>query len=169
MTKERMKCKCIYQKLREREKNYNYTELSAALDRTKISDQKPVFIISQTAKSLGINLDELVLSYYSTINIQISKINIIQTVHRFMVLVEELVGLTFFVGRVSLSSKRRMLSSFKVNIREQQQLCEKDVHKNLEDFVTDKAMNFMKIMELPYGFLEVDPASWNDRDDFKQA
>ena len=41
--------------------------------------------------------------------------------------------------------------------------------KNLEDFVTAKSMKLIRIMELPDGFLAVDPDLWQDRDDYKQA
>ena len=37
-------------------------ELAAALDRTKVSDRKAVFVIAETAKSLGHNIDELALN-----------------------------------------------------------------------------------------------------------
>src|SRR5688572_22418482 len=37
-------------------------ELAAALDQTKVSDRKAVFVISETAKSLGQNIDELALN-----------------------------------------------------------------------------------------------------------
>lgn len=38
------------------------SELAAALDRTKVSDRKAVFVIAETAKSLGQNIDELALN-----------------------------------------------------------------------------------------------------------
>jgi hypothetical protein len=41
--------------------------------------------------------------------------------------------------------------------------------KNLEDFVTAKSMTLIQMMELPNGFLAVDPDLWEDRDDYKQA
>ena len=41
--------------------------------------------------------------------------------------------------------------------------------KNLEDFVTSKSMTLLRMMELPDGFLTVDPDLWEDRDDYKQA
>ena len=37
-------------------------ELAAALDRTKVSDRKAVFVIAETAKSLGQNIDDLALN-----------------------------------------------------------------------------------------------------------
>jgi len=37
-------------------------ELAAALDRTKMSDRKAIFVLVETAKSLGQNIDELVLN-----------------------------------------------------------------------------------------------------------
>ena len=37
-------------------------ELAAALDRTKVSGRKAAFIIAQSAKSLGQNIDELALN-----------------------------------------------------------------------------------------------------------
>ncbi|KAK2708416.1 hypothetical protein QYM36_014133, partial [Artemia franciscana] len=37
-------------------------ELAAALDRTKVSDRKAVFVIAETAKSLGMTIDQLALN-----------------------------------------------------------------------------------------------------------
>jgi len=39
----------------------------------------------------------------------------------------------------------------------------------LEDFITARSMKLLRMMELPDGFLEVDPDLWVDRDDYKQA
>ena len=38
---------------------------------------------------------------------------------------------------------------------------------NLEDFVTPRSMTLFRMLELPDGFLAVDPDLWEDRDDYK--
>ena len=43
-------------------KNVVTPELLAALDRTKVSDRKAIFVIAETAKSLGQNINELALN-----------------------------------------------------------------------------------------------------------
>ena len=41
--------------------------------------------------------------------------------------------------------------------------------KNFEDFVTNKSMILLRMMQLSYGFLTVDLDLWKDRGDFRLA
>ena len=49
-------------KIKRGRKTVMTPELAAALDRTKVSDRKAVFVLAETAKSLGQNIDELAIS-----------------------------------------------------------------------------------------------------------
>lgn len=93
----------------------------------------------------------------------------------------ELVGFAFFDNRVSSSTKKMMVSAMQMQNEEKQEQ-EMDNrtkritvdlttfrHKNLEDFVTAKTITLFQRLELPDGFLAVDPALWEFRDDYKQA
>lgn len=42
-------------------------------------------------------------------------------------------------------------------------------NRHLEDFVTAKSMIFFQLLELPAGYLKVDPDLWELREDYKQA
>ncbi len=49
-------------KIKRGRKNIITPELAAALDRIKVSDRKAAFVISETAKSLGQNINEFALN-----------------------------------------------------------------------------------------------------------
>ena len=89
---------------------------------------------------------------------------------------QTLVSLAFFDRRVSSSTKRLMVRAMQ---NEGSQAKDDSMRititldsfkdKNLEDFVTAQSMTLMRMLELPHGFLAVDPDLWEDRDDYKQA
>ena len=113
---------------------------------------------------------------YSSIHSAISKQTSKKFSNHLWYLSEELVTLAFFDDRVSLSTKRLMVSAMQ-NEEEQDKDHSKRItvaldsfkDKNLEDFVTANSMTLLRMMELPHGFLEVDLDLWEDRDDFRQA
>ena len=113
---------------------------------------------------------------YSSIHSAISKSTSRKFSNHLWYLSQELVSLAFFDSRVSSSTKRLMVSAMQ-NEEDQDQDHSKRItvaldsfkDKNLEDFVTSKSMTLLRMMELPDGFLTVDPDLWEDRDDYKQA
>lgn len=113
---------------------------------------------------------------YSSIHPAISKSTSRKFSNHLWYLSQELVSLAFFDSRVSSSTKRLMVSAMK-NEEDQDQDHSKQItvaldsfkDKNLEDFVTARSMTLLRMMELPDGFLKVDPDLWVDRDDYKQA
>ena len=113
---------------------------------------------------------------YSSIHSATSKQTSKKFSNHLWYLSEELVTLAFFDDRVSSSTKRLMVSAMQ-NEEEQDKDHSKRItvaldsfkDKNLEDFVTAKSMTLLQMIELPHGFLEVNPDLWEDRDDFRQA
>jgi len=116
---------------------------------------------------------------YSSIHSDISKSTSLKFSNHLWYLSQELVSLAFFDRRVSSSTKRLMVSAMQSEENQDQDHSKEskrinvDLHsfkdKNLEDFVTAKSMTLIQMMELPNGFLAVDPDLWEDRDDYKQA
>lgn len=89
---------------------------------------------------------------------------------------QELVSLAFFNRRVSSSTKRLMVSAMQNRASRVKDHSKRITialdsfkDKNLEDFVTAQSMTLIQMLELPDGFLAVDPDLWEDRDDYKQA
>jgi len=116
---------------------------------------------------------------YSSIHSDISKSTSVKFSNHLWYLSQELVSLAFFDRRVSSSTKRLMVSAMQSEENQDQDHSKEskrinvDLYsfkdKNLEDFVTAKSMTLIQMMELPNGFLAVDPDLWEDRDDYKQA
>ena len=83
-------------------------------------------------------------------------------------------GLGFFNGNVPCSMKRQMILSWKRTGNEEapkqvsisQQMI---TTSNLSDFVTSTSKVLFPKLKLPSGFLQKDPDTWNDNNDFLRA
>ena len=111
---------------------------------------------------------------YLTIHSAIAKATPIKLFNHLWYLLSELVGLEFFEDQVSSTTKQLMASALQNEDVEQDHTRRlsfpMDVlkNKNLEDFATAKSMTLFLMMELPDGFLKIDPELWGYHD-FKQA
>ncbi|KAK2705764.1 hypothetical protein QYM36_015958 [Artemia franciscana] len=79
-------------------------------------------------------------------------------------------------SRVSSSTKRLMVSAMQSEDHQEQEHTKRITidldsakNKNLEHFVTAKSAKLFQMMDLPDGFLTVDPDLWEDRHDYKLA
>lgn len=113
---------------------------------------------------------------YSSINPAISKSTSRKFSNHLWYLSQELVSLAFFDSRVSSSTKRLMVSAMNKEEDGDMAHCKRisislDSFKdrNLEDLVTARSMKLLQKLDLPDGFLAVDPDLWDERDDYKQA
>ena len=85
---------------------------------------------------------------------------------------EDLIALALFDSRVSVSTNRLMMKAMReVDGAEQSPkravIClETFMGKKLEDFVTKKSIVLVEKMQLPSGFLQVDPEIWAAHDDY---
>ena len=88
---------------------------------------------------------------------------------------ESLVGSAFFASQVSSSTKRLMVRAMKekkstpLHSKKVTVILKSFREKKLEDFVTMKSAALFQLMDLPDGFLQVDPDMWKDREDFNKA
>ena len=111
---------------------------------------------------------------YLTTHSAIAKATPIKLFNHLWYLLSELVGLEFFEDQVSSTTKQLMASALQNEDVEQDHTRRlsfpMDVlkNKNLEDFATAKSMTLFLMMELPDGFLKIDPELWGYHD-FKQA
>lgn len=113
---------------------------------------------------------------YSSIHLAISKATSNKFSGNLWYLSPELVGLAFFDSRVSSSTKRLMVSAMQSEDDQEQEHTKRITidldsakNKNLEHFVTAKSAKLFQMMDLPDGFLTVDPDLWEDRHDYKLA
>ncbi|KAK2703771.1 hypothetical protein QYM36_017903 [Artemia franciscana] len=113
---------------------------------------------------------------YSSIHLAISKATSNKFSGNLWYLSPELVGLAFFDSRVSSSTKRLMVSAMQSQDDQEQEHTKRITidldsakNKNLEHFVTAKSAKLFQMMDLPDGFLTVDPDLWEDRHDYKLA
>ncbi|KAK2705869.1 hypothetical protein QYM36_016024 [Artemia franciscana] len=113
---------------------------------------------------------------YSSIHLAISKATSNKFSGHLWYLSPELVGLAFFDSRVSSSTKRLMVSAMQSEDDQEQEHTKRITidldsakNKNLEHFVTAKSAKLFRMMDLPDGFLTVDPDLWEDRHDYKLA
>lgn len=113
---------------------------------------------------------------YSSIHSAISKATSHKFSNHLWYMSQELVSLAFFDRRVSSSTKRLMVSAMHNRASRDKDHSKRITialdsfkDKNLEDFVTAQSMTLIQMLELPHGFLAVDPDLWEDRDDHKQA
>lgn len=89
----------------------------------------------------------------------------------------ELVSLALFDGQVSSVTKRLMVEAMRNGDQEKDKdHCKRitvdldSFHsKSLESFVTPKSVKLFQMLDLPEGFLDVDPDFWEQHDDFKQG
>ena len=88
---------------------------------------------------------------------------------------EDLVALALFDDHVHVSTKRHILSAMREAEGTEDPpkritvTLESFKEKKIEDFVTKKSMALFQLMELPDGFLQVDPEVWEDHEDFQTA
>jgi len=89
---------------------------------------------------------------------------------------EELVGLSFFDDALSVETKREMVLA--INEHEGTEDPPKRLMKmnvtglvnmTVANFVTKNTSNFFRKLGIQYGFIDVDPELWNDRDDYRQG
>ena len=87
---------------------------------------------------------------------------------------EELISLSFFDEAIPLEMKRQMVNALRKEgsqtpqKRREKEFTLTDLHnKTLADFVTSSSRNFFTQFSLPSSFLDVDPAEWSSRDDYK--
>ncbi|KAK2716029.1 hypothetical protein QYM36_010561 [Artemia franciscana] len=113
---------------------------------------------------------------YSSIHLAISKATSNKFSGNLWYLSPELVGLALFDSRVSSSTKRLMVSAMQSEDDQEQEHTKRITidldsakNKNLEHFVTAKSAKLFQMMDLPDGFLTVDPDLWEDRHDYKLA
>ncbi|KAK2710529.1 hypothetical protein QYM36_011904 [Artemia franciscana] len=113
---------------------------------------------------------------YSSIHLAISKATSNKFSSHLWYLSPELVGLAFFDSRVNSSTKRLMVSAMQSEDDQEQEHTKRITidldsakNKNLEHFVTAKSAKLFQMMNLPDGFLTVDPDLWEDRHDYKLA
>ena len=87
---------------------------------------------------------------------------------------QELVGLAFFYGNIPCSVKRQMIQSLK-RIGDEKPPKRVSINQkmitssNLNNFVTSTSKVLFQKLKLPSGFLQEDPDTWNDDNDFLQA
>ena len=112
---------------------------------------------------------------YSSIHAAISKATSEKLAKHLWYLSESLVGLAFFDSQVNSSTKRLMVRAMKekkstpLHSKKVIVIRESFREKKLEDFVTMKSAALFQLMDLPDGFLQVDPDMWKDREDFNKA
>lgn len=89
---------------------------------------------------------------------------------------EELISLAFFDDAISLDVKRQMVKALKMKgsapppKRKDKIFTLTDLqNKTVANFVTSSSLFFFEKLSLQSSFLEVDPAEWSSRDDFKMA
>lgn len=84
-------------------------------------------------------------------------------------------ALVLFDSKVPPPTKRLMVTAMREaegeedNPRHITVALETFAEKTLEDFVTKKSIILFHRMELPSGFLDVDPEMWENQEDFQQA
>ena len=89
-----------------------------------------------------------------------------------MVLVtENLIGLAFFDKNVPAAVKRQMVHALEnEGHKDPPKRIQFDLgkiqEKGLEDFVIQRSRMLFERVDLPDSFLEADPETWEDRDDF---
>lgn len=88
-------------------------------------------------------------------------------------LTDESLGLAFFDSSVSIDEKRKMVKALKTNAIERKRIdsnsreMKKEFkNKQLSDFVNANAMNFFNRFDISCDFLNADPKTWHDREDY---
>lgn len=88
---------------------------------------------------------------------------------------EELAALALFDSEVDAAAKREMVSAMKQEegLEDPPQRIKVDLkslpQKTLASFVTMQSVRLLDQLNLPRGFLDVDPEEWTDRADFQEA
>ena len=112
---------------------------------------------------------------YSNIHPAIAKATSNKLSNHLWYLSIEFVGLAFIDDQVSSTTTRLMASALQNKDVEQDHTKRLSVlmdilqNNNLEDFITAESMTLFSLMELPDGFLKVDPELWNEHNNNKQA
>jgi len=119
---------------------------------------------------------------YSSINTAISKVTSEKLSKHMWYLSEHLVCLAFFDSAVSTQTKQNMVAALnmeELNVPDSKVLpVEKRViitslesfhEKKLEDFVTKNSIAFFHKIDISTSFLQSDPSTWEERDDYKMA
>lgn len=116
-------------------------------------------------------------------NSDIANVTVNKMLNHLWYLGDVLVALAFFDDRVSFETKRAMVKVMSKKHDENGNehndrdismkravVLEKDIpSRNLEDFVTSNTYGFFEVLELPSAFLETNPNSWKDNDDYQKA
>jgi hypothetical protein len=88
---------------------------------------------------------------------------------------EELVGLAFFDDDISVESKRNMVRALNEHVgmegppKRLQLDIRRVVDMSIADFVTKNTMKFFHCLGIQCEFLNADPDTWNDRNDYKSG
>lgn len=139
------------------------------------------FLTPHAASAPRADLEMVVtLDNYSKIHPTISKVALKKMLGHLWYLSEELVPLSLFDAKVSVQTKREIISSMLVNegrssrVVRDTSVTPKDVrntwaHKSLADFASKRSMFFFERLNLPTSFLSHDPSQWNEIQEYKDA
>ncbi|CAG5100671.1 Protein of unknown function [Cotesia congregata] len=141
------------------------SELVSALDRTQTSDRNAMFIIAAVIKSLGLDVEKYNLSYSSIRNARILKREeIVDTIKKKKEDDESLVvhwdGKKLPTGHGTLKAERLAIH-----------ISGTHTSRILEapDFVTKNSLFIFEQFDLPYGFLNSEPNTWETNYEYQQC
>lgn len=113
---------------------------------------------------------------YAKIDKNISKIVLDKFSKHLWYLSDEALGFAFFDSSVSVDMKKKMVKRLKIRAIDKkrvivtpEQMQKGYGSKQLHDFVTANTLNFFKRIDVSTDFLSVDPAKWEDRDDYNDG
>ena len=114
------------------------------------------------------------LAEYKQINEDVSAAAVTNVAAHTWYLSQELVGLAFFDGNLPCSMKCQMVQSLK-RIGDEEPPKRESINQqtitnsNLNNFVTSTSKVLLQKLQLPSGFLQKDPDTWSDDNDFLRA
>lgn len=113
---------------------------------------------------------------YANIDEEVSNKVLNKISNHLWYLTDESLGMAFFDSSITLDEKRKMVNALQINAVTKKRIIVAlhDIkmqykNKQLSDFVNANAMNFFKRFDISTDFLNADPESWSEREDYNDG